>query len=199
MLTQLLRVQLAKMLRYLGFSTMCDITFVLFMGSWLVTRHFLFLFAIKSSWYDAPRIIPAVWDPSIGHFMTKEVLRAFNSMLIALQVSDSAQSCHITSPFYFIKVIQLIWFWMVCRVAWRVVSGQGAEDSRSDDEMCDVLIGSGLLPATDKAFILVTTPTTLTKRKINDPRWSCCNDFQACTLLEFTLAHLNLNLEILGC
>ena len=74
------------MLRYLGFSTCCDITFVLFMLSWLVTRHILFLFAIKSTYYDAPRIIPRVWDPSTGHFMTKGVYVAFNAMLISLQV-----------------------------------------------------------------------------------------------------------------
>ncbi|KAI0089158.1 longevity assurance proteins LAG1/LAC1 [Irpex rosettiformis] len=108
---------LAKMWRYLGFSKACDATFVMFMGSWLVTRHFLFLLAIKSSYNDAPRIIPEVWEPERGFFMTKEVLATFNAMLVSLQI------------------IQLIWFWMVCRVAWRVVSGQGAEDSRSDDEM----------------------------------------------------------------
>lgn len=30
--------------------------------------------------------------------------------------------------------MQCIWFWMICRVAWRVVSGKGAADERSDDE-----------------------------------------------------------------
>ena len=32
------------------------------------------------------------------------------------------------------QFIQILWFFMICRVAWRVVSGQGAEDTRSDDE-----------------------------------------------------------------
>lgn len=107
---------LAKMFRYLGFSTCCDVTFVVFMVSWFVTRHFLFLFVIKSAWYDAPRIIPPVWDPSRGHFMTPGVLMGFNLMLISLQI------------------LQLIWFWMICRIAYRVVMGQGAEDTRSDSE-----------------------------------------------------------------
>ena len=33
-----------------------------------------------------------------------------------------------------LKVIQLVWFTQICRVAYRVVSGKGAEDTRSDDE-----------------------------------------------------------------
>jgi acyl-CoA-dependent ceramide synthase len=32
------------------------------------------------------------------------------------------------------KIIQIVWFWMICRIAWRVISGQGASDDRSDDE-----------------------------------------------------------------
>lgn len=32
------------------------------------------------------------------------------------------------------KILQMIWFGMICRVAYRVVSGQGASDDRSDEE-----------------------------------------------------------------
>lgn len=33
------------------------------------------------------------------------------------------------------KVIQIIWFGMICRVAWRVLTtGSGASDDRSDEE-----------------------------------------------------------------
>jgi acyl-CoA-dependent ceramide synthase len=32
------------------------------------------------------------------------------------------------------QVMQCVWFWIICRVAWRVVSGKGAADARSDDE-----------------------------------------------------------------
>jgi hypothetical protein len=34
------------------------------------------------------------------------------------------------------QVIQMIWFWMICRIAWRVVMGGEASDDRSDDEGC---------------------------------------------------------------
>ncbi|KAI0663260.1 longevity assurance proteins LAG1/LAC1 [Cubamyces menziesii] len=106
---------LAKMFRYLGMSTVCDATFVVFLLSWFVTRHVLFLLAIKATW-EAWYVVPRIWDPSRGHFMTKEIYIGFFTMLVVLQV------------------IQLVWFWMICRVAYRVVSGQGAEDERSDDE-----------------------------------------------------------------
>ncbi|KAI0751568.1 longevity assurance proteins LAG1/LAC1 [Daedaleopsis nitida] len=106
---------LAKMLRYLGMSTLCDLTFVVFLLSWLITRHVFFILVIKTTW-EATYIIPHIWDPSRSDYMTKEIFLGFFAMLVSLQV------------------IQLVWFWMICRVAYRVVTGKGAEDSRSDDE-----------------------------------------------------------------
>ncbi|KAI0368088.1 longevity assurance proteins LAG1/LAC1 [Pilatotrama ljubarskyi] len=106
---------LAKMLRYLGFTTLCDATFVVFLLSWLVTRHVLFLLVIKATW-EAWYIVPRIWNPPTGHYMTKKVYFGFFGMLVTMQI------------------IQLVWFWMICRVAYRVVSGQGAEDTRSDEE-----------------------------------------------------------------
>ncbi|OBZ77140.1 Sphingosine N-acyltransferase lag1 [Grifola frondosa] len=41
---------LAKMFRYLSMSTLCDATFVIFLLSWLVTRHGLFILAIMATW-----------------------------------------------------------------------------------------------------------------------------------------------------
>ena len=77
--------QLAKMLRYLGMSTLCDLAFVVFMLSWFFTRHVLFMLVIKATW-EARYVIPRVWDPSRGHFLTTEIYYAFFCMLVALQV-----------------------------------------------------------------------------------------------------------------
>ncbi|KAF5363300.1 hypothetical protein D9756_000674 [Leucocoprinus leucothites] len=108
---------LAKMLRYIEVSQLAtDATFGWFLISWLVTRHFLFLSVIKSAIFDAPRLITFEWSVEKGHFLTREALTAFCSLLLALEV------------------MQCIWFWMICRVAWRVVSGKGAADERSDNE-----------------------------------------------------------------
>lgn len=79
--------QLAKMFRYLSFLTLCDITFGLFMVSWFVTRHALFIVVIISVWRDSSRYSGYTWDPSRGYFMTAGILNAFNGMLICLEVS----------------------------------------------------------------------------------------------------------------
>lgn len=109
---------LAKMIRYIEISQFaCDLTFAWFLISWLVTRHFLFLFAIISTYKDCPKLIPFKWSAEEGRYLTKTAWIFFVSALSALQV------------------IQIIWFGMICRVAWRVLTtDKGASDDRSDDE-----------------------------------------------------------------
>ncbi|KZO91388.1 longevity assurance proteins LAG1/LAC1 [Calocera viscosa TUFC12733] len=106
----------AKMFRYVGFNTAKDVTFVFFLISWFVTRHVLFGAVIWSVYHDLPRFIPYRWSPSNGLYMTRPALAGFISLLVALQV------------------LLLLWFYMIIVVALRVVSGQGAEDVRSDEE-----------------------------------------------------------------
>ncbi|KAG2146777.1 TLC domain-containing protein [Suillus clintonianus] len=107
---------IAKMFRYIGLYTLCDITFTWFLTSWFVARHVLFVIVIKSAWFDGPRLITVGWVPELGHYYSERTYNTFVYLLVALQF------------------IQIIWFWMICRVAWRVISGQGASDDRSDDE-----------------------------------------------------------------
>ncbi|EGO01959.1 hypothetical protein SERLA73DRAFT_177628 [Serpula lacrymans var. lacrymans S7.3] len=107
---------LAKMLRYIGLYTLCDFTFTLFLVSWLVTRHVFFIIVIKSAYSDAHLLIHSGWNPEQGSYHSPLAMGIFITMLIVLQI------------------LQVIWFAMICRVAWRVVSGQGASDDRSDDE-----------------------------------------------------------------
>ncbi|KAI5124990.1 hypothetical protein M0805_007415 [Coniferiporia weirii] len=107
---------LAKMFRYLSLPKLCDATFTWFLISWFITRHVLFILVIKSAYIDAPRLLPLIWAPEQGQYLTREALLGFIALLVSLQF------------------IQMIWFGMICRVAWRVISGQGAEDTRSDDE-----------------------------------------------------------------
>lgn len=86
------------------------------MLSWLVTRHGLFIIAIYSTCFDLPRIVPFEWAPERGHYFTENTWRMFAALLCSLQV------------------IQIAWFWMIGNIAWRVISGQNAEDDRSEDE-----------------------------------------------------------------
>lgn len=122
------------MLKYLGLSTLCDTTFVLFMVSWFITRHFFFVLVIKSTIFEAPRLIPFVWDPEPGHYMPRRVHYTFSALLVVLQVSWLSLSFTRMMLTATLQAIQLMWFFTICRVAYKVVSGEGAEDTRSDTE-----------------------------------------------------------------
>lgn len=108
---------IAKMLRYVGLYTLCDMTFAFFLLSWLITRHVLFVIAIKSAWFDSVRLVPENgWAPERGAYFSDFTHKSFVSLLV------------------FLEVLQVVWFWMICRVAWRVLTGQGASDHRSDED-----------------------------------------------------------------
>ncbi|KAJ4466545.1 TLC domain-containing protein [Lentinula aciculospora] len=108
---------LAKMLRYLNLPQIYpDFTFGTFMVTWFVTRHVLFPIAIQSTIFDMARLLPFDWDPERGHYHTRGSHAMFCICLLALEV------------------IQMIWFAMIVRVAWRVATGKGATDVRSDEE-----------------------------------------------------------------
>ncbi|KAK1924711.1 putative longevity-assurance protein-like protein [Papiliotrema laurentii] len=107
---------LAKMLRYLSLTTLCDLTFVVFLVAWLFSRQIGLALVIRTCYHDAPRFIPFKWDPSQGMYLTQGTYYGFISLIVVLFVLAS------------------IWFYMACSVAVRVIRGLGAEDSRSDDE-----------------------------------------------------------------
>lgn len=108
--------QLAKMFRYLSFITLCDSTFVLFLLSWLATRQIGLSYMIYTSWVHAPQLNEYKWDPATEHYMSEAALNGFIAMEIIL------------------LGLATMWFFMACRVAVRVLRGQGAEDVRSDGE-----------------------------------------------------------------
>ncbi|KAJ9480085.1 putative Ceramide synthase LAG1 (putative) [Pseudozyma hubeiensis] len=107
----------AKMLKYAGWQTTCDIAFGLFMVSWLFTRHILYMRVVWSCMFDAPSVM-SFRPPNrlTGDYFTKTSYLTLIGLLCALQV------------------ILLMWFYMICRVAYRVVTKAGAVDSRSDAE-----------------------------------------------------------------
>lgn len=104
------------MLRYLGLSTLCDATFVLFLGSWLVSRQIGLAWLLYTSYVNAPKYIPFQWDAPNGLYLTYNTYLGFCGMQV------------------FLYVLATMWFYLACMVAVRVVQGKGAEDSRSDDE-----------------------------------------------------------------
>lgn len=109
---------LAKMVRYLDVSqTATDALFGIFMVSWFVTRHVLFVITIISTMTESRKYIPRLVDPSRGYYYDDKAYHGFVTLLWALQA------------------LQVVWFWMIVRVAYRVVTGSGAADERSDEEV----------------------------------------------------------------
>lgn len=132
----------AKLLKYLRFQTACDVAFGVFMVSWFVTRHVLYSWVCWSIYKHIPEEIrygcytgstqslegpfptPNDWEHLTWPFRdpvgmvcwNNNIKWGFLGMLMALQL------------------ILCMWFVMIIRVAYKVITGQGADDSRSDDE-----------------------------------------------------------------
>jgi acyl-CoA-dependent ceramide synthase len=79
-------IQLAKMIKYMGGDLSCDIVFGLFMVSWLITRHILFILVIITTYVDLPRSLTFKWDPANGNYVTDGVYIGFLVLMGLLQV-----------------------------------------------------------------------------------------------------------------
>lgn len=122
------------MLKYLGYpQALCDTFFGIFMVSWFVTRHVLFIVAIKTTIVDAPKLVNLHWDPETGHYLSRGSLNMFILCLVALQVSVYLSVCP-PGILIFSKILQIMWFVTICGVAYKTVVGDGATDTRSDSE-----------------------------------------------------------------
>jgi acyl-CoA-dependent ceramide synthase len=136
--------QIAKCLKYLGYHTICDVMFGVFMLSWLVARHILYLAVCYSVWADAVVTIPhgcfkGTKDKLEGPF-EPPTDQGIMYLLQPLWDSDGMFCFNETvqwsflSMLLFLQCLTIIWFSMIIRVAIKVVKGAPAEDVRSDDE-----------------------------------------------------------------
>ncbi|KAJ7117665.1 TLC domain-containing protein [Mycena epipterygia] len=109
---------IAKMMHYLNVSQIvCDSTFALFLVSWFVTRHIMFIPVIISTYTDLPRLVPFEWSPHLGRFLSKPYWVIFCACVTALQI------------------LQVLWLGTMSRIALRIVTtGEKASDDRSDEE-----------------------------------------------------------------
>jgi len=139
------------MLNYLRLQTACDLAFATFMIVWFLARHIAYLLVCYSLYMHVANpetgLMPygcydmnvdssgvgvrisadggtAVWSNIFQSFTQPDGIMCFNpriqywflGLLMALQG------------------LTLLWFGMIVRVAYGVVTGKGAQDSRSDDE-----------------------------------------------------------------
>jgi very-long-chain ceramide synthase len=119
--------------------------FGVFMFSWLIARHVCYMMVVYSVWAHTPEIIPpnGFWvgkqDNLTGPHLLPERLQ-WQQTFGPLWKSDSMVYFNdpIRNSFLalllFLQGLTIVWFTMIINVAMRVLRGDGADDTRSDDE-----------------------------------------------------------------
>lgn len=134
--------KLAKCLKALGFTTICDVIFGIFMVTWFVTRHVFYLIVCWSVYTDLPRIMPPSCYKGVGDNMQgplpvpdsrSYLLEPFRDPSGFICTSDEI-STGFLSYLLILQAIMIPWSAAIVRVAVQVVRGDSAEDVRSDDE-----------------------------------------------------------------
>jgi very-long-chain ceramide synthase len=112
------------------------------MATWVIARHVIYLMVCYSVWHDIPIEIDygcykgkkgALTGPfpppdRFGHlidpFRDPQGIVCFNHKI----------KWGFLTGLLFLQAITLMWFWMICKVAAKVIQGGQADDTRSDDE-----------------------------------------------------------------
>ncbi|KAK6532829.1 sphingosine N-acyltransferase lag1 [Arthrobotrys megalospora] len=129
----------AKILKYLKFRTTCDVAFGLFLTSWVYTRHYLFISVILSAQNDATKIItPGCFDDGLA---SQVPLTPDSPSALSMFTNPQHKVCFTEAILmgfvvllWALQGLTCMWFYLIMRVAVKVVTGMGAEDNRSDDE-----------------------------------------------------------------
>lgn len=101
-----------------------DVTFALFLLSWVITRHVLFAVLLYSVIMESRVYLPLELRPRDGYFFNVEIYLVFVGLLSALQV------------------LICLWFRLIVKVAWNVVVGKGVDDTRSEAYIVSLSFGS---------------------------------------------------------
>ncbi|KAG9067953.1 sphingosine N-acyltransferase lag1 [Linnemannia hyalina] len=105
-----------KMLKYQGYTTICDVLFGLFVISWAYTRHYLFPIIIMSLYNGPQKFLDMEWAPEQDKYMSLNVQRGFLALL------------------YGLEAVLCFWFLMIFKVIYKMFKGGAADDNRSHDE-----------------------------------------------------------------
>ncbi|KAL2262286.1 hypothetical protein VTK26DRAFT_1838 [Humicola hyalothermophila] len=133
----------AKCLKYLGYNTLCDCMFGVFLVSWFIARHVLYMVVCYSVWahssimpvgcFKGPKEnmvgpIPAPTDRGPWYLLDplwdSEGLVCYNDTV----------KWSFLSMLLFLQLLTIMWFSLIIRVAIKVLRGGRAEDNRSEDE-----------------------------------------------------------------
>ncbi|PNY23471.1 Sphingosine N-acyltransferase lag1 [Tolypocladium capitatum] len=132
----------AKCLKYTGYNKLCDIAFGVFMVSWFVARHVFYVAVCWSVYAHTPSIMPSgCFRGSNANLIGPEDPPPGLSYLVEPFIDPTGRVCYnatvkwaFLTPLLLLQAIAVIWFNMIVRVAIKVIRGDGAADTRSDDD-----------------------------------------------------------------
>ena len=133
---------MAKCLKYLGFGSICDVIFGIFMVTWVIARHILYLAVCYSVWHDIPietdfGCYSGKKGALVGPFEAPagfwHLLEPFRDPAGVVCFNNTIKWGFL-SALLFLQALTLMWFWLICKVAVKVLKGGKADDVRSDDE-----------------------------------------------------------------
>lgn len=133
---------LAKCLKYLGFSTVCDAVFGLFVVSWFITRHVFYPIVCYSVWKHTPVAIPSgCYHGSQDNLTGPTPIPDTWGHLLEPYINPGGTVCFgdgvrwaFLSALLFLLGLTLVWFTMIIKVVTKVLRGASADDIRSDGE-----------------------------------------------------------------
>lgn len=135
---------LAKILRYLAMQAACDFCFAVFVVTWVLARHVAYL-AICWSIYAhvAVETMPyGVYSTATGERISSDGGNNLLDSLLQPMLDPEAKTISFNANIRWsflgllmaLQCITIAWLFMIVRVVVKVIRGQGADDTRSDDE-----------------------------------------------------------------
>lgn len=130
------------MLRYTGHQFACDIAFGVFMLTWFIARHVIYMFVVYSVYAHSTEVMTyGVYSTATGRYISKYPNdKILSNILQPFIDPEGPVSYHpnmkyaFLIPLLFLQGITIMWFAMIVRIAWNVLKGDGAGDTRSEDE-----------------------------------------------------------------
>lgn len=128
---------------------MCDVFFGLFVVTWLITRQVLFPIVCWPIYKHAPadilagcyfpdgRVVPSnettEYESLGGNLVWANLVKAYKDHEGPVCWNPTIRYSFLTLLIA-LQVLILLWFVMIVKVVYKVLSGKGADDVRSDDE-----------------------------------------------------------------
>ena len=119
--------------------------FIVFLGTWLVARHGVYVVLCWAIYRDVPRVMPFACYAAATEELETDVNKLSSRWRYAEPFFDQKGTICLDRNvkwvflglLFMLQVLSMIWFVMIVKVALSMVKGEGASDSRSSDEEDD--------------------------------------------------------------